>query len=114
MLNNFWVQAASILQKAGLLFTIMKIFKRVHWRLPSDSLGAPECIIADVDLDLPPEWIAYVGVGATVMRMLDPNTDTDHPVFAYMGEQQEKGEPARLSVTLSISRRESGGGGNKT
>jgi len=113
MLNTFWVQAANILQKAGLLFTIMKIFKRVHWRLPSDSQGAAECIIADVDLDLPQDWIIYIGVGATVMRMLDPNTDTDHPVFRYMGEQQEKGLPAELSVTLSISMRGNAGGAKK-
>jgi len=113
MLNNFWIEAAKILQKAGLLFTIMKIFKRVHWRLPSDSMGAAECIIADIDLDLPPEWIVYIGVAATVMRMLDTNTDTDHPVFAYMGQQQEKGESARLSVTLSISIRENAGGAKK-
>lgn len=102
---SFWTDAAKILQKAGLIFTIMRVFKRVHWRLPSESQGDPDCIIADLDVDLPPEWIAYIGVGAMVMQMLDPRTNTDHPVFKYMGEQQEKGKPAELSVTFSISKR---------
>lgn len=102
---NFWAQAAKILQKAGLLFTIMRVFKRVHWRLPSESPAEAGCIIADVDLDLPPEWVTYIGVGAMVMQMMDSRTDTDHPIFKYMGEQQEKGLPAELSVTFTISRR---------
>lgn len=85
--------------------------RRVRWLIPSESKCGPDCAVLAFDLDVPPGAVAGVGFMTAWLRSFGAEVDTDHPIFEYLGNQQEAYKPSEITVTVSIKRREAADNG---
>lgn len=85
---------------------ILNFIRRLRWRRPSETRDEANCVILDAEVDLPADAVKWLGISLLFLQRLDPNVDTDHPIFRYMGEQQEAGLESRITVTVAITRRD--------
>jgi len=95
--------------KGGLMWTIVKGYLSsqvallaFRWLSPRESQDDPDCAVGEVDLDLGPDLVNYAGAFTLVLQKLDKRVNTDHPIFVYLGECAERGEPAAVTVTISV------------
>lgn len=80
-------------------------FIAARWIDPRDSQEDSECAVTEVDLDLSPDALNYLGAFLLLLRKHDPRVNTDHPVFQYLGEQAEGRKDAEVTFTISVRRR---------
>jgi len=80
--------------------------KRVRWLVPSESKCGPDCAVLAFDVDVPPGAVAGVGFMTAWLRSFGAEVDTDHPIFRYLGNQQEAYKSSEITVTVSIKRRD--------
>lgn len=106
MMNQIFKEIAK-----GYLKSIVR-FIGARWISPRDSQEASECVVTEVDLDLTPDALNYLGAFLLLLRKYDQRVNTDHPVFQYLGQQAEKREDAAVTVTISVKRRKTAVGGH--
>jgi hypothetical protein len=86
-------------------------FIGARWISPRDSHEDSECAVTEVDLDLTPDALNYLGAFLLLLRKHDPRVNTDHPVFQYLGRQAENREDAAVTFTISVRRRKTAADG---
>ncbi len=99
-----------IKEMAKAYFKTIARFIGGRWISPRDSQDDPECAVVDVDLDLTPDAINYLGAFLLLLRKHDPRVNTDHPVFQYLGQQAEKREDAEVTFTIGVKLRKAQAG----
>lgn len=92
----------------GKILQSLAFIKGARWLPPSESKADADCAVMEFDIELGAERVAFMGTVTMVLRYFMPRLDTDHPIFQYLGDQQVKGEPSRVTATLSIKRTEEG------
>ena len=92
--------------KAAKWLKYIAMFRAVHWRKASESPDYATCAVCDLAVNVDTTVIKGVAVVVNCLKALDPNVDTDHPVFQYMSDQYQNGQTAALEVTISIRKRE--------
>jgi len=107
MLNAIYKEIAK-----GYLKSIAR-FVGARWIDPRDSQQDSECAVTEVDLDLTPDALNYLGAFLLLLKRHDPRVNTDHPVFQYLGEQAEARQDAAVTFTISVRRRKTAADQNR-
>ncbi len=81
------------------------VFVAGRWVSPRDSREDPDCAVAEIDADLSPTALNFIGIWVALLKKFDDRINTDHPIFMYLGETAEKGLSARVTFTISLRRR---------
>jgi len=81
------------------------VFVAGRWVSPRDSREDPDCAVVEVDADLSPTALKFIGLWVALLKKFDNRINTDHPIFMYLGETAEKGLSARVTFTISLRRR---------
>jgi len=89
----------------GALQSLIHI-RAFRWLSPRDTKEAAECAIGEVDVDLAPGMMNYLGAFLGVLQKMDPRVNNDHPIFQYIGKTAYHAQNPQLTVTISIKRRE--------
>lgn len=76
-----------------------------RWVSPRDSQDDPHCAVVEIDADLSPAALNFIGIWVALLKQFDQRVNTDHPIFQYLGETAEKGLSARVTFTISLRRR---------
>lgn len=92
----------------GKILQSLGFIKGARWLPPSESREDADCAVMQFDVELNADIVAKMGIVTMVLRYFMPRLDTDHPVFKYLGDQHVKGQPSRITATLSIKRTEEG------
>jgi len=64
-----------------------------------------DCAVMEIDVDLTPDALNFLGVFLLLLAKHDKRVNTDHPVFQYLGQQAEKRQDAEVTFKVSIKRR---------
>lgn len=80
-------------------------FIGARWISPRDTQDDPECAVMEVDLDLTPDALNFLGAFILLLARHDKRVNTDHPVFQYLGEQSQNREDAEVTFMVSLKRR---------
>jgi len=81
------------------------VFVAGRWVSPRDSREDPDCAVVEIDADLSPTALNFIGIWVALLKKFDDRINTDHPIFMYLGETAEKGLSARVTFTISLRRR---------
>lgn len=88
------------------VLSFLSFIRAARWRRPSESQQDRDCAVMEFDLELQANTVAMMGIVTAVLRRFDPRVDTNHPIFLYMGKQQEANKPSYITLTLTIRRTE--------
>ena len=89
-------------------------FMGARWISPRDTReDDPDVAVMEVDLDLTPDALNFLGAFLLLLARHDPRVNTDHPVFQYLGQRAEKREDAEVTFLISLKRRETAADGKK-
>lgn len=80
-------------------------FIGARWLSPRHSENAPECAVMEIDLDLSPDGLNFLGAFLTGLSKFDSRVNTDHPVFMYLGKQAEMRQDSEIRFTVFLQRR---------
>lgn len=80
-------------------------FIGMRWIDPRESQQDSEYAVTEVDLDLTPDALNYLGAFLLLLKRWDQRVNTDHPVFQYLGEQAEARKDAEVTFSISVKRR---------
>ncbi|KKN15025.1 hypothetical protein LCGC14_0990270 [marine sediment metagenome] len=98
-MNNFMKEVVKAYLK-----TIIR-FVGARWISPRDTKDDPECAVMEVELDLTPDALNFLGAFIMLLARYDPRVNTDHPVFQYLGERAEERENAEVTFLISLKER---------
>ena len=93
------------MSKLGVIGRALEYLRAVRWRRPGESQGE-SCVLMDLDVDVPPDAARFLGITLAILQRLDGSVDAGHPIFRWMGDQQQSGKDSQLTVSISIRRRE--------
>lgn len=85
-----------------MLYKLRKFVKSARWLRPSESSEDQDCAVMEFDLEFSPDAVKMTGFVTFILRLLDSRVDTDHPLFHYLGQQQEKNEASKLTMTVLV------------
>lgn len=80
-------------------------FVGARWVSPRESHDDPECAVMEIDLDLTPDALNFLGAFIMLLARHDPRVNTDHPVFQYLGTKAENREDASVTFNVSLKER---------
>jgi len=82
-------------------------FVSARWISPRDTPETDqECAVMEIDLDLTPDALNFLGAFLLLLAKYDPRVNTDHKVFEYLGQQSQKRKNAEVTFLISLKRRE--------
>lgn len=80
-------------------------FIGARWISPRDTDTDANCAVMEIDVDLTPDALNFLGAFLLLLAKHDPRVNTDHPVFQYLGQQAQKRENAEVTFLISLKRR---------
>jgi len=81
-------------------------FVSARWVSPRDTNeNDQECAVMEIDLDLTPDALNFLGAFLLLLAKYDNRVNTDHPVFQYLGEQSQNRKNAEVTFLISLKQR---------
>lgn len=80
-------------------------FIGARWISPRETDADRDCAVMEIEVDLTPDALNFLGVFLLLLAKHDNRVNTDHPVFQYLGQQAQEGQDAEVTFLISLKRR---------
>lgn len=80
-------------------------FMGARWISPRETDADRDCAVMEIEVDLTPDALNFLGAFLLLLAKHDNRVNTDHPVFQYLGEQAQKRENAEVTFLISLKQR---------